>query len=211
MNMPVSSESHSLIDRINALLPQTQCGKCSFQGCRPYAEAIASGLADINQCPPGGDVGIRDLAELLGLPFKPLNSEFGQHKPASVAFIVEQDCIGCAKCIAACPVDAILGAAKFMHTVITLECSGCELCVAPCPVDCIIMVAPPEAGLDSSERHQPLKSAQFKRRYDARNLRKKKKDAEIAERAKQKKQALLAACSANKKDAAGVQISQASD
>ncbi|MDO9048272.1 MAG: electron transport complex subunit RsxB [Methylobacter sp.] len=187
--MPVSPEIPTLIDRINALLPQTQCGQCSFPGCRPYAEAIASGVADINQCPPGGDEGIRDLADLLGVHLKPLNTEFGLHKPASVAFIIEEDCIGCVKCIAACPVDAILGAAKFMHTVVASECTGCELCVAPCPVDCIIMQPAPPSNTEGSRRAQ--KSAQAKRRYDARCLRKEKEDAEKAERAKKKKLALL--------------------
>lgn len=177
-----------LIDQINALLPQTQCGQCSFQGCRPYAEAIASGMADINQCPPGGDEGIHNLADLLGIPPKPLNSQFGEYKPASVAFIIEEDCIGCTKCIAACPVDAILGAAKFMHTVIASECTGCELCIAPCPVDCIIMQPAP---LNNSETSRAQKSAQAKQRYDARCLRKEKEDTEKAERAKKKKQALL--------------------
>ncbi len=181
--MPVS-----LIDQINALLPQTQCGQCSFQGCRPYAEAIASGAADINQCPPGGDEGIRDLAALLNVSCKPLNAEFGVHKPASVAFIIEQDCIGCVKCIAACPVDAILGAAKFMHTVIAAECTGCELCIAPCPVDCIVMQPAPVGNI---ELNRAQKSAQFKQRYDARCVRKQKQEAEKAERARKKKQALL--------------------
>lgn len=186
--MPVSLEIPTLIDRINALLPQTQCGQCGFQGCRPYAEAIASGAADINQCPPGGDEGILDLANLLGVTPKPLNTKFGQHKPKSVAFIIEEDCIGCTKCIAACPVDAILGAAKFMHTVIASECTGCELCVSPCPVDCIIMQP---ALLNSIEENRAQKSAQAKRRYEARCLRKEKEEAEKAERAKKKKAALL--------------------
>ncbi|HEY8037749.1 MAG TPA: electron transport complex subunit RsxB [Methylobacter sp.] len=186
--MPVSPESPTLIDQINALLPQTQCGQCSFQGCRPYAEAIASGVADINQCPPGGDEGIRDLADLLGVPPKSLNTEFGQHKPPNVAFIVEEDCIGCTKCIAACPVDAILGASKFMHTVIASECTGCELCIAPCPVDCIVMQPVPPSNTEVSRAQ---KSAQAKRRYDARCLRKEKEEAEKAERAKKKKLALL--------------------
>lgn len=186
--MPATPAPPPLIDAINALLPQTQCGQCSFRGCRPYAEAIASGAADINQCPPGGDDGIRDLADLLGLPFKPLNTGYGTHKPAHVAFIIEQDCIGCVKCIAACPVDAIVGAAKFMHTVIASECTGCELCIAPCPVDCIVMqpIPPPIVGIGRGQ-----KSAQAKRRYDARCLRKQQEEAEKTERARQKKQALL--------------------
>ena len=190
--MPVSPKNPSLIDQINTLLPQTQCGQCSFQGCRPYAEAIASGVADINQCPPGGDEGIRNIADLLGLAFKPLNTEFGQHKPPSVAFIIEKDCIGCTKCIAACPVDAILGASKFMHTVIVSECTGCELCIAPCPVDCIIMQPV------TNETSRAQKSAQAKRRYDARCLRKEKEEAEKSERAKKKKLALLKMQSAKK-------------
>jgi len=186
--MSVTSESPALIDQINGLLPQTQCGQCGYRGCRPYAEAIASGAADINQCPPGGDEGIRDLAGLLNVPVKPLNNKFGVHKPSSVALIVEEDCIGCTKCIAACPVDAIIGASKFMHTVIAAECTGCELCAAPCPVDCIVMQPAPPSRTEASRAQ---KSAQAKRRYDARCLRKEKEEAEKAERAKKKKLALL--------------------
>lgn len=186
--MSVSPESPSLTDQINALLPQTQCGQCGYCGCRPYAEAIASGSADINQCPPSGDEGIRDIAGLLGVAAKPLNPKFGVHKPPSVAFIVEEDCIGCTKCIAACPVDAILGASKFMHTVIASECTGCELCIAPCPVDCVIMQPSPPNHAEVSRKQR---SAQAKRRYDARCLRKEKEEADKAERAKKKKLALL--------------------
>lgn len=129
-----------LVEKIDAILPQTQCGQCGFPGCKPYAEAIAAGDAEINQCPPGGEEGIRKLAELLGVDPKPLNSKHGTTKPRAVAFIDESLCIGCTLCIQACPVDAIVGAAKHMHTVIVSECTGCELCVAPCPVDCINMV-----------------------------------------------------------------------
>ena len=111
-----------------------------YPGCRPYAEAIASGEADINQCPPGGETTIQALAELLGVDPKPLNAEHGEHKEKHVAIIDEQVCIGCTLCIQACPVDAILGAAKQMHTVVEAECTGCELCIPPCPVDCISMV-----------------------------------------------------------------------
>lgn len=127
-------------ERINALLPQTQCGQCGYPGCRPYATAIARGVADINQCPPGGEAGIRALANLLNREPKPLNPDNGIEKPRTVAVIDENICIGCTKCIQACPVDAIMGANKQMHTVIEAECTGCELCVAPCPVDCIDMV-----------------------------------------------------------------------
>jgi electron transport complex protein RnfB len=128
-----------LADRIDALLPQTQCGQCGFPGCRPYAEAIARGTADINQCPPGGEDGVKALADLLGLDPKPLDAARGVEKPKAVAVIDETRCIGCTLCIQNCPVDAILGAPRLMHTVIASECTGCELCVAPCPVDCILM------------------------------------------------------------------------
>jgi electron transport complex protein RnfB len=141
-------ESDPVVDRIDALLPQTQCGQCNYPGCRPYAEAIASGEADINQCPPGGEAGIRALADLLGIEAKPLNPENGQEKVKTVAVIDEPACIGCTLCIQACPVDAIVGAAKRMHTVIESECTGCELCLPPCPVDCIDMVAPKRSLAD---------------------------------------------------------------
>ena len=133
-------EGDPIADQVDALLPQTQCGQCTYAGCRPYAEAIAAGEADINQCPPGGETTIQALADLLGVEPKPLNAEHGEHKAKRVAVIDEQTCIGCTLCIQACPVDAILGAAKQMHTVIESECTGCDLCVPPCPVDCIDMV-----------------------------------------------------------------------
>ncbi|MEO5702533.1 MAG: electron transport complex subunit RsxB [Gammaproteobacteria bacterium] len=129
-----------IADKIDALLPQTQCRQCSFPGCRPYATAIAIGEADINQCPPGGDATIAALAKLLGRDSKPLNPEHGILKPRMLAIIDEARCIGCTLCLQACPVDAILGASQQMHTVILNECTGCELCVAPCPIDCIDMV-----------------------------------------------------------------------
>jgi|APSaa5957512535_1039671.scaffolds.fasta_scaffold13143_4 Na+-translocating ferredoxin:NAD+ oxidoreductase subunit B len=130
----------ALVERLNALLPQTQCGKCSYDGCQPYAEAIASGKADINNCPPGGDETIRNISTLLGRDMKKLESEHEQQLQQHVVLIDEQICIGCVKCINACPVDAIIGAAKQMHTVISKACTGCELCIAPCPVDCISLV-----------------------------------------------------------------------
>ena len=145
-----------LVRRIDALLPQTQCTRCGFDGCRPYAAAIAGGRADIDQCPPGGDPGVAKLAALLGRAAKPLNPEFGEHTPPRVAVIDEDTCIGCTKCIQACPVDAIVGASKLMHTVIASWCTGCELCIPPCPVDCIVMADSaqlPPAGL-SRERHE---------------------------------------------------------
>ena len=137
-----------VVDQIDALLPQTQCGQCNFPGCRPYAEAIANGEADINQCPPGGEAGVRALANLLGREAVSLNPENGEEKPPVVALIDEQACIGCTLCIQACPVDAIMGAPKMMHTVLEAECTGCELCLPPCPVDCIDLVRPDQPFKD---------------------------------------------------------------
>jgi len=131
---------NELVQRIDALLPQTQCTKCGYPACRPYAEAIARGEAGIDQCPPGGDAAIRELAALLGREVRPLNPENGIEQPRRAALVDEARCIGCTLCIQACPVDAIVGAQKLMHTVVTELCSGCDLCVAPCPVDCIEMV-----------------------------------------------------------------------
>jgi len=127
-------------DEIEGLLPQTQCGKCGYSGCRPYAEAVVRGGADINQCPPGGELTMLAMARLLGREPVPLPGATPAVEPARVALIDEELCIGCVKCIKACPVDAIIGAPKLMHTVIKQNCTGCELCVAPCPVDCISMV-----------------------------------------------------------------------
>lgn len=148
-------ESAPLVEKIDAILPQTQCAQCGYPGCRPYAVAIFEGKADINQCPPGGEAGIRKLADLLGVEPKPLNAENGIEKPKAVAIIDEAVCIGCTLCIQACPVDAILGATKQMHTVIESECTGCELCVEPCPVDCISMV-PLHATLDNWKWQYPV-------------------------------------------------------
>jgi electron transport complex protein RnfB len=132
-------EGDPVVDQIDSLLPQTQCGQCGFAGCRPYAEAIAAGEAEINRCPPGGEVTMIALADLLGRDPVPLEDQEAAEKPKSVAVIIEKDCIGCTLCLQACPVDAILGAAKQMHTVIADECTGCELCLPPCPVECIVM------------------------------------------------------------------------
>ncbi len=132
-------EGNPLVEQIDAILPQTQCGQCGYPGCRPYAEAIANG-DDINKCPPGGETTIASLADLLDVEPIPLDEEHGETQGKRVAYIREDECIGCTKCIQACPVDAILGAAKQMHTVIVDECTGCDLCVEPCPVDCIDMV-----------------------------------------------------------------------
>jgi Na+-translocating ferredoxin:NAD+ oxidoreductase subunit B len=146
---------------IDSLLPQTQCTRCGYAGCKPYAEAIATGEANINQCPPGGTVTIDALAKLLGRAPLPLNPANGVEGPALVAQIDEARCIGCAKCLPPCPVDAIVGARKRMHTVLADVCTGCELCIAPCPVDCIVML--PRTGLarTSAEPAAPDNRARF--------------------------------------------------
>ena len=128
-----------LVERLDRLLPQTQCGQCGYDGCRPYAEAMAVGEAGPERCPPGGDAGASALALLLGVAPLGYDRSRGEHKPPQVAVVVEADCIGCTKCIQACPVDAIIGANKLMHVVIDALCTGCELCVPACPVDCIVM------------------------------------------------------------------------
>jgi Na+-translocating ferredoxin:NAD+ oxidoreductase subunit B len=133
-----------VVARIDALLPQTQCTRCGYAGCKPYAAAIAGGEAEINQCPPGGSATIAALAKLLGRPVQPLNPVHGVEAPPRVAWIDESRCIGCARCLAPCPVDAIIGAAKYMHTVLAERCTGCELCLPPCPVDCIEMRPQPK-------------------------------------------------------------------
>lgn len=132
-------ESDPLVDQLDAILPQTQCGQCGYPGCKPYAQAIANG-EKINKCAPGGKDTIKKIAQLMGVEAQPLDETHAQNTGPTVAFIIEEDCIGCTKCIQACPVDAIIGAAKQMHTIISDECTGCDLCVAPCPVDCIKMI-----------------------------------------------------------------------
>jgi len=143
-----------LVARIDAALPQTQCTRCGYPACRPYAEAIAHGEAAINRCPPGGAEGVRVLARITGLPVLPLDPTCGAEAPPRVAVIDEDICIGCTKCIQACPVDAIVGASKLMHTVIAGVCTGCELCIPPCPVDCIAMV--PARGVPERLPRPPL-------------------------------------------------------
>lgn len=129
-----------VVARVDALLPQTQCARCGYPGCRPYAEAIVDGAADIDRCPPGGERTVEALATLLGREPIPLDRSRGERKAAQVALVDEANCIGCALCLPACPVDAIVGAPRFMHTVVTADCTGCELCLPPCPVDCISLV-----------------------------------------------------------------------
>lgn len=204
----------NLIQRIDALLPQTQCGKCGHPGCKPYAEGIAQGEA-INKCPPGGQETIAGLAQLLRVPVLELDTSRGE-APAQVAYIREAECIGCTKCIQACPVDAIVGAAKLMHTVIIDECTGCDLCVAPCPVDCIEMrpattVLPIVGGLAANDRQRHergLKRDRARRRYEQRNARLQREEAhKLAERLARAKRAapiapVLADSAAAARDAA---------
>ncbi len=162
----------SLVDAIDRLLPQTQCTRCGYGGCRPYAEAMAAGEAPINRCPPGGSAGIAKLAALLEREAAPLDPECGDERLLQLALIDEARCIGCTICIEACPVDAILGAARQMHTVIEAFCTGCELCIAPCPVDCISLVPAPDPEW-SLERANASR-----RRFDARNARLARRDSE---------------------------------
>lgn len=189
------SLSASLADRLEALLPQTQCTKCGFDGCRPYAEAMAAGDALPNRCPPGGAEGIARLSTALGTAPLPLDPERGVEQPRAVARIDESLCIGCTLCIQACPVDAIVGAAKQMHTVLPDWCTGCDLCVAPCPVDCIDMI--PVTGERTGWAAWSQPQADIARaRYDARKLRlvreREENDARLAAKAAAKLEALRA-------------------
>jgi electron transport complex protein RnfB len=181
-----SAARKSLADLIEDLLPQTQCTKCGYPACRPYAEAIASGAANYNQCPPGGVEGVARLARLLGKPVIPLNPVNGHERARPVAVIDESLCIGCTLCIQACPVDAIMGAAKQMHTVLPDLCTGCDLCVAPCPVDCIAMVdaSHGSTGWDAWSQQQ-ADAARARHDFRARRLQREKEenDARLAAKA----------------------------
>ena len=178
---------NALADRLDALLPQTQCTRCGYPACRPYAEAIAAGDAEINRCPPGGLAGIGRLAEATGRAVIALDAECGEEKMVeTVARIIEADCIGCTKCIQVCPVDAIVGAMNLMHTVIRDECNGCDLCLPACPVDCIVMEPAPEAP-PAFER-----AVQFRGRYLARNERQARREREDEDRRRIRKAAVPA-------------------
>jgi len=186
--MTQDTAPEDLVERIDAELPQTQCTQCGYDGCRPYAEAVARGEADINRCPPGGDEGVAALAALLGKPVIPIAADCGEpvERP-QVAFIDEDVCIGCTKCIQACPVDAIVGASQQMHTVIAGECTGCGLCIPPCPVDCIDLVPSPDPT--------PLRrrADYFRARYEARRARLKQRRREHEPRRSEKRRKLTAA------------------
>ena len=195
--------SDALRERIDALLPQTQCTRCGFEGCGPYAEAIADGRADINRCPPGGEAGIRALAALLSREAKPLDPDCGAERPRCVAFIDEPRCIGCTLCIQACPVDAIVGAPRQMHTVVAELCTGCDLCVAPCPVDCIAMLPASEPAWD------PARAMAARSRFDARRARLDREAAEREARLAQKAAERLALADPRKRAAIQAAIARA--
>jgi electron transport complex protein RnfB len=199
----------SLSERINALLPQTQCTKCGYDGCKPYATAIAAGEADINQCPPGGAEGIEHLAALLGREAKSLNPANGVEKRIEpVALIDEAICIGCTLCIQACPVDAIVGANNLMHTVIAAQCTGCELCLPPCPVDCITLEIPSDKP-KLSWTQKRLEADASRARYEARLLRLQRDKQEKAESLERKKAALAGRTTAQDPIAAALARAQA--
>jgi electron transport complex protein RnfB len=173
--------SATLAQRIDALLPQTQCTRCGYPDCRSYAEAVASGAAPLNQCPPGGAEGIRLLAELLGQPALPLNPEFGDEGPRRIVYIEEATCIGCTLCIQACPVDAIFGAPKRMHAVVEADCTGCELCLPVCPMDCIALEEV-SAGATGWVAWSPVQAEAARARYAGRQARLARDELEDEER-----------------------------
>ncbi|SHN17402.1 electron transport complex protein RnfB [Duganella sacchari] len=203
--------SPSLADRIEDALPQTQCTKCGFDGCRPYAQAIAAGTAEINQCPPGGAEGIARLSSVTGRKVIPLNPVNGLERPRAVAYIDESLCIGCTLCIQACPVDAIIGAGKLMHTVVPSLCTGCDLCVSPCPVDCIVMYPVTETtGWDAWTQADANAARE---RHDFRTMRlqrdKQENDARLAEKAKSKMEKVNAIDPADVESAAALERKRA--
>jgi electron transport complex protein RnfB len=168
------------VERIDALLPQTQCTRCGYPGCRPYAAAIVAGDAQINQCPPGGSATIRALADLLGRDFQPLNPVNGVESPPSVAWIDEARCIGCARCLPPCPTDAIVGTARYLHTVLVDRCTGCELCLAPCPVDCIEMRPAPLPAMNQAALNRERYHAHERRLVERAQERQRQIDAKKA-------------------------------
>jgi electron transport complex protein RnfB len=163
-----------LADELHGLLPQTQCTRCGYDGCRPYAEAIAAGVADINRCPPGGETTLQRLAALTGRPAQPIDPECGPVGPPMVAVIDPLRCIGCARCLPPCPVDAIVGAKRQLHVVLDDLCTGCELCIAPCPVDCITLAPRAQQAPRSTEPS----AADNLRRYDDHRSRRGRREAE---------------------------------
>ena len=176
MQAPPAAPAAVEIDALDALLPQTQCGQCGYDACRPYAEALVRGDAEINRCPPGGETTVAALARALGRPVVPLDPACGAAGPRETARIDESECIGCTVCIRACPVDAIIGARKWMHAVLDSECTGCGLCVEPCPVDCISM-APARTGPATAEAWLAQRASLARRRFERRRARESALDA----------------------------------
>lgn len=201
----------TLADRIEDALPQTQCTKCGYDGCRPYAEAIAAGTAEINQCPPGGAEGIARLSAVTGRKVIPLNPVNGLERPRAVAYIDETLCIGCTLCIQACPVDAIVGAAKLMHTVVPSLCTGCDLCVSPCPVDCIVMYPVTETGGWAAWSQTDADAARERHDFRAMRLKRDKQenDARLATKAEAKMAAVQAIDPADAESAAALERKRA--
>ncbi len=188
---PTGARAYTLADLLDAALPQTQCTRCGYPDCRAYAEAMASGEAQINRCPPGGAEGITRLAQISGQPVLPLDTSHGHEGPRQLAVIDEAWCIGCTLCIKACPVDCIVGASKLMHTVIDAQCTGCELCVPACPVDCISMT-PVTAPLTGWQAWSPAQAEEARERYHFRTARLQRDKRENDERLAAKAQAKLA-------------------
>ena len=191
---PFFAHAAALLERIEAALPQTQCRQCGYAGCRPYAEAIAAGRAGINRCPPGGEETLRELSQLTGAAGQPLDPSCGATLPPAVAGIAEADCIGCTLCLLACPVDAIAGASKRMHTVIAAECTGCGLCIPPCPVDCIVLE---ETATPLSREARRQRAAHHQQRHAARVVRLERERAaqvaaELGTSGERRKQATIA-------------------
>lgn len=182
--------STSLVNQIDQLLPQTQCGQCGYKGCKPYAEAIVRGETEINRCPPGGQQGVGRLASLLGVSVLPLNVPFDSEYMPQQAIIDEAHCIGCTRCLSPCPVDAIIGANKQLHTVLVEECTGCGLCLKDCPVDCIVLV-PATIAFDP---------AQSRKRYQAKSVRLAIQEQAKVERMEKQKQLLAKIKSAKTAD-----------
>jgi electron transport complex protein RnfB len=187
----MSPMNAALADRIDSVLPQTQCTKCGYNGCRPYAEAIAAAVAPINQCPPGGVDGIERLSQVTGHPVVPLNPANGIERPLHRAVIDEALCIGCTLCIQACPVDAIVGAARFMHSVIPEWCNGCDLCVAPCPMDCIAMV-PVQPPRKWNDEDALISRSRYEARCRRLELERDQRDSKLLQKAQSKLDELAA-------------------
>lgn len=191
MSSTAPDELANLVQQLDQALPQTQCARCGYPDCRSYAAAVASGEAEINQCPPGGDEGVRRLAALTGKAILALNPENGIEAARALAVIDESWCIGCTLCIRACPVDCIVGAPKQMHVIVNEQCTGCELCIPACPVDCISMVEV-SGGRTAWEAWSKPQADEARQRYQFHQMRVARAEVENEERLRQKAKAKLA-------------------